>query len=200
MSLARTAAGAASWLASDPGEPGRSWALRPMDESVLALVAAVEQTAHPHPWNERHFRDSIASGYWAQMLVTEPQPDDPPAWADAPRLPDGCLLLGYLVAMPGVGETHLLDITTVPLHQRQGCARLLLGALTAWSRLQQAEWLWLEVRASNQAARTLYESLGFQQVGRRRDYYPDQGARREDAIVMSLALQPPASEAEEMRR
>jgi len=200
MSLTRMAAGAASWLASDAGDPGRSWALRPMDESVLALVASVEQTAHPHPWNERHFRDSIASGYWAQLLVTEPQPDDPPAWADAPRLSDGWLLLGYLVAMPGVNETHLLDITTVPLHQRQGCARLLLGALTAWSRLQQAEWLWLEVRASNQAARALYESLGFRQVGRRRDYYPDQGTRREDAIVMSLALTPQTADTAEATR
>ncbi|MEY5099361.1 MAG: hypothetical protein RJA36_2080 [Pseudomonadota bacterium] len=190
MSLSQMAAGVASWLASGAGDPGRPWALLPMDEAVLPLVAEVEKTAYAHPWGERHFRDSIASGYWAQMLVTEPQPDDPPAWIQAPCLPDGRLLLGYLVAMRGVGETHLLNITTVPMHQRQGCARLLLGALTAWSRLQGAEWLWLEVRAGNLAARALYESLGFQQVGLRRGYYPDQGARREDAVVMSLALAP----------
>lgn len=171
-------------------ETGRSWALVPMDESTVPLVAGVEKTAYAHPWGERHFLDSIASGYWAQMLVTAPEPGDPPGWDHAPRLPDGRLLLGYLVAMRGVDEVHLLNITTVPLHQRQGCARLLMGALLAWSRLQGADWLWLEVRAGNQAARSLYEGMGFQQVGLRRGYYPDRGALREDAVVMSKSLAP----------
>lgn len=193
MKLAGTPASGAdlsAWLAAEAAGAGRPWALVTMDESLLPLVAEVERGSHPHPWGEGHFRDSIAAGYWCQLLVTPALPGDPPAWDEAPRLADGRLLLAYLVAMPGYLETHLLNITTVPLHRRQGCARLLLEALQAWSRLQGAEFLWLEVRAGNQGARALYQDMGFDQAGLRRDYYPADGGQREDAVVMSLALLP----------
>jgi ribosomal-protein-alanine N-acetyltransferase len=182
-------------FASAAADPGRPWELVTLDDACLPLVVAVEAAAHSHPWGSGHFRDSIAAGYWCQLLVTPALPGDPADWKDAPRLPDGRLLLAYLVAMPGYRETHLLNITTVPRHRRQGCARLLLGALQVWSRWQEAECLWLEVRASNLGARALYEGLGFVQVGRRRDYYPAAEGQREDAIIMSLTL--PASEAED---
>ena len=190
MSLAAARHATPSWLASDEAGTGRPWALLALDETTLPLVAEIERTTHDHPWGEGHFRDSIAAGYWCQLLVTPALPGDPPAWADAPRLADGRLLLAYLVAMPGYRETHLLNITTVPLHRRQGCARLLLEALQAWSLWQDAECLWLEVRAGNQGARALYERQGFRQVGLRRGYYPADGAQREDAVVMSLPLAP----------
>lgn len=174
------------------GAPGngaaRGWELVPMDETVLPLIAEVEQTAYSHPWGLGHFSDSLRSGYWLQMLVTPPRADDPPEWAHAPRLPDGRWLLGYLVAMPGFEEVHLLNITTVPQHRRHGCARLMMAALIAWSRLQGALALWLEVRVSNLGAMALYESLGFRRLNVRKDYYPDGGNRREDALVMSLVL------------
>ena len=175
--------------------PGRGWALVPMAPEWVPLVAEVEKTAYGHPWNQRHFADSVQAGHWARLLVTEPDAlHDPAAWAVAPRLPDGRLLLGYLVAMRGVDEVHLLNITTLPLYRRQGVARLMLAALAAWTRLQGARWLWLEVRASNHSARALYERTGFVQVGLRRGYYPDAGARREDAVVMSLDLDLNATE------
>ena len=181
-------------FASGASDPGRPWELIAMDDACLPLVVEVEAATHFHPWGVGHFSDSIAAGYWCQLLVTPALPGDPAEWEDAPRLPDGRRLLAYLVAMPGYRETHLLNITTVPQYRRQGCARLLLGALQAWSRLQEAECLWLEVRAGNLGARALYEGMGFGQVGRRRDYYPAAGGQREDAIIMSLAL--PAFDAE----
>jgi len=185
-----------AWVESVVGDGTRPWALVPMDEAMLPLVAEVERASHSHPWGEGHFRDSIAAGYWCQLLVTPALPGDPADWGDAPCLPDGRLLLAHLVAMPGYLETHLLNITTVPQHRRQGCARLLLEALQAWSRLQGAECLWLEVRASNEGACALYEQVGFRQVGRRRDYYPAVDGQREDAVIMSLALASPVAEAE----
>ena len=51
--------------------------------------------------------------------------------------------------MKGVDEVHLLNITVAPAFQRQGWAPLMLEALAGWSRGQDAQWLWLEVRASN---------------------------------------------------
>jgi len=98
-------------------------------------------------------------------------------------------LLGYFVAMKGVDEVHLLNITVAPEFQRQGWARVLLDALAIWSRGQGAQWLWLEVRVSNQRALQIYESHGYRRVGQRKGYYPAHNGQREDAVVMSLALE-----------
>jgi [ribosomal protein S18]-alanine N-acetyltransferase len=167
----------------------RPLAFVPLDETLLPLVAEVEKTAYSHPWSLRHLRDSLLAGHLAQLLVTPPDPlRDPPAWLQAPALPDGRWLLGYCVAMRGVDEVHLLNLTTVPVHRRQGWARGMLQALSAWAMAQGLQAVWLEVRASNQAALALYQAEGFQAVGRRRGYYPDAGGRREDAIVMSRSL------------
>ncbi|MCY1553033.1 ribosomal-protein-alanine acetyltransferase [compost metagenome] len=118
------------------------------------------------------------------MLLGEALPGE----AASPGRTDGRVLLGYLVAMPGVDEVHLLNITVAPAHQRQGWARFMLDALVLWSRGQGAQWLWLEVRQGNVPARALYESYGFVQVGLRRGYYPAGSFQREDAVVMSLSL------------
>ncbi|WP_426148127.1 ribosomal protein S18-alanine N-acetyltransferase [Polaromonas sp. DSR2-3-2] len=147
-----------------------------MTPAWLPTVFRVEQSAYPHPWSERSFLDSLHAGYQAQLLTAGP--------AEQPEL------LGYFVAMKGVDEVHLLNIAVAPAFQRQGWARVMLDALSVWSRGQGAQWLWLEVRVSNVRARAVYQSHGFRQVGTRRNYYPASAAspRGEDAIVMSLKL------------
>lgn len=156
----------------------------PMTEADLDAVQAVEKSAYAHPWSLKHFRDSLQAGYPAMLLLGEALPGELP-W---PPRADGLVLLGYLVAMPGVDEVHLLNITVAPAHQRQGWARCLLDALVLWSRGQGAQWLWLEVRQGNAPARRLYERYGFTQVGLRKAYYPAGAFQREDAVVMSLNL------------
>lgn len=168
---------------TDP-QGGRRVAFEPMTEVDLGDVCEVEKLAYAHPWSRRHFADSLASGYPAVMLLGEARPGEV---AYPPRA-DGRVLLGYLVAMPGVDEVHLLNITVAPSQQRQGWASFMLDALGLWSRGQGAQWLWLEVRAGNAPARALYTRYGFQQVGLRRGYYPAGGLQREDAVVMSLNL------------
>lgn len=162
----------------------RRIAFEPMTEADLEAVRAVEVSAYAHPWSRKHFHDSLQAGYPAVLLLGEALPGEQGQTVRA----DGRVLLGYLVAMPGVDEVHLLNITVAPAHQRQGWARFMLDALVLWSRGQQAQWLWLEVRQSNEAARRLYQRYGFSQVGLRKGYYPDGHLRREDAIVMSLNL------------
>lgn len=164
-----------------PAAPPLHPRLVPMQPDTLPLVCAVEASAHAHPWRQGHFEDSLAAGHWAQLLVAESP-------ADTPRLPDGRCLLGYVVAMPGVDEAHLLNLTTTPQYQRQGWGRHLLQALSAWARSQHAQTLWLEVRASNQSALALYQRTGFVAVGQRRAYYPTHTREREDAVVMRLTL------------
>ena len=180
------------WHSADwpdaPGRPPRAAerriAFAPMTEADLDAVCEVEKSAYTHPWSRKHFADSLAAGYPAMLLLGEVLPGE----VVHPARADGRVLLGYLVAMPGVDEVHLLNITVAPAHQRQGWARFLLDALCLWSRGQRAQWLWLEVRASNAPARALYTGYGFKQVGIRKGYYPAGQSHREDAVVMSLNL------------
>lgn len=141
-----------------------------MRQEALAAVLALEQRSHADPWTAGHFADSLRAGHEAQLLM------------------GGTQLLGYFVAMPGVDEVHLLNITVAPEVQGQGWARLMLDALALWARGRQAQWLWLEVRASHARAQHVYQRHGFRPVGLRRRYYPHPSGTREDAIVMSQAL------------
>ena len=145
----------------------------PMGAAHLDAVLAIEQSAYSHPWSRGNFSDSMAAGYQLQCLV------------------GGADVLGYFVAMAGYREVHLLNITVAPAHQRQGWARVMLDALAIWSRGQQAEWLWLEVRAGNTRAQQIYEHCGFAPVGLRKGYYPAGHGQREDAVVMNLRLGAP---------
>lgn len=144
--------------------------LEPMLADRLEEVMRIEQRAYAHPWTRANFVDALQSGYEAQLLVA------------------GTSVLGYFVAMKGVEEVHLLNITVSPDAQGQGWARVLLDALDSWTRAQGVRWLWLEVRSSNQRAIHVYERHGYRRVGERRQYYPAGHGRREDAIVMSLQL------------
>lgn len=160
-----------------------------IDAAALDVIVPIESTAYAHPWQRRHFADSLAAGYTLQMLLLPAQATPATAtWQRAPALPDGRYVLGYWVAMPGVDEAHLLNLTTVPQHQRQGWARCMMQALLGWAQTQAAQTLWLEVRASNTAARALYAACGFAVVGVRKAYYPNGAGPREDAIVMQRPL------------
>ena len=142
----------------------------PLNLGQLDTLLAVEQRAYTNPWTRGNFIDALASGYETQLLM------------------GGDHLLGYFVAMMGVDEVHLLNLTVNPDYQRQGWARVLLEALGLWSRGRSAQWLWLEVRASNERAQHIYVTHGFRRVGERKRYYPAENGQREDAVVMSLAL------------
>ena len=136
----------------------------------LREVQLVEASAYAHPWTQANFRDALASGYLAQLLLADDE------------------LLGYFIAMKGVDEVHLLNVTVTPAYQRQGWARMMLDALAIWSRTEGAQWLWLEARASNLRAMQVYERHGYRRVGHRKAYYPAANGQREDAVVMSLRL------------
>jgi [ribosomal protein S18]-alanine N-acetyltransferase len=140
------------------------------DLASVDAVLAVENRAYAFPWTRANFADALGSGYQAQRLMA------------------GDELLGYFIAMQGVDEVHLLNITVAPEHQGQGWARVMLDALATWARGQATGWVWLEVRVSNARAIQVYLNQGFRRVGLRKAYYPNGYAPREDAIVMSLKL------------
>jgi ribosomal-protein-alanine N-acetyltransferase len=144
----------------------RNLSLRDVD-----AVVAVEHVAYAFPWSRGNFIDSLSAGYVAEMLIDE----------------QGAVL-GYYVAMPGVDEMHLLNLTVAPAWQRRGHSRVLLEALERRCQELALATLWLEVRAGNQRARQLYERRGFVEVGVRKHYYPAGLAKREDALLMSMPV------------
>lgn len=93
--------------------------------------------------------------------------------------PDG--LIGYVGAKRVAEELHIMTIVVRREHQRRGYAKTLIKAVL--EAHPGASTVYLEVRPSNAAARSLYESLGFQTTGRRLGYYGD-----EDALLMTLDL------------
>jgi ribosomal-protein-alanine N-acetyltransferase len=155
-------------MPTQPDRPEARWV--PITEALLDEVLRVENQAYSHPWTRGNFADSIQSGYALHALM------------------GGDTLIGYYVAMEGVDEVHLLNITVAPEFQGQGWAVMLLDALALWSRSREAEMLWLEVRVSNARAQQVYERYGFGRVGMRKNYYPADAGQREDAVVMSFRL------------
>jgi [ribosomal protein S18]-alanine N-acetyltransferase len=142
-----------------------------MQVDSLAQVMAIENAVYEWPWSQSNIADSIKAGYLCLKLMGGPQD-----------------LIGYMIAMKGVDEVHLLNITVAPPCLGQGWARVMLDALALWAREQKVEWLWLEARAGNVRALKVYEHYGFRRVGERKRYYPAANSQREDAIVMSYKL------------
>lgn len=141
---------------------------RPMQEADLPSVLATEQAAFSHPWTPGLFRDALSS-YQCWLICLNGQP------------------IGHGVLQLILDEAHLLNITINPNQQGQGYGLALLTHLMDQAQTQGARDCYLEVRASNQAAYRLYERFGFNEIGRRPNYYPAaQG--REDALVMACSL------------
>ncbi|SDF82957.1 ribosomal-protein-alanine N-acetyltransferase [Massilia sp. PDC64] len=145
--------------------------LRPMVVGDVDEVHALERSVFPHPWSRANFMDSLASGYDAWVL----------------REPAGALA-GYFLLMYALDEAHLLDVAVAaPLHGR-GVGRYLLDRIAARSRAQRMASILLEVRPSNTRALDVYRRYGYEEIGRRKGYYPAHEGRREDAIVMRYVL------------
>ena len=141
-----------------------------MRESDLETVADNEVAAYPHPWSYGIFEDCLQFCY--------------PSWvAENPRKE----VVGHAIMTLAVGEAHILNVCAHPHYQGMGLGRRLLDTLIDHAVGEAARRMFLEVRVSNQAARALYRSAGFTEVGVRKAYYPD-GPGREDAVVLSLNL------------
>ncbi len=95
-------------------------------------------------------------------------------------------IVGYAGVIVIAGEGEITNVAVLPEYRRRGIARCLVSAIEETARSLSAELLHLEVRESNEAARSLYESLEFDAVGRRRGYYTHP---REDAILMTKILE-----------
>lgn len=143
--------------------------LRPMQEADLAKVMETERTAYEFPWTEGIFRDCLRVGYICRVM----------------ELSRG--LVGHGIMSIAASECHLLNICIHPQYQRRGLGRRLVIHLLEVARRREVRMALLEVRQSHQHAYRLYTSLGFDEVGMRRNYYPARNGR-EHAIILAREL------------
>jgi ribosomal-protein-alanine N-acetyltransferase len=136
----------------------------------LRAVSAIEKESFPSPWSRWIFLAEL----------TQPVSH---FWVIGPAPPSPWQVWGYIIFWVVADEMHLLNLAVRSDQRRQGIAQTLLRKALEQSRTQGAQVAWLEVRPSNTAARALYESFGFQEVGRRPLYYAD---TEEDAILLAL--------------
>ena len=142
---------------------------RPMREDDLDEVLSIEREAYEFPWSREIFRDCLRVGYSCRVLER-----------------DG-VVNAYGMLQMAPGESRLLNLCVRNALHRRGLGRRLLALLIEVARSHHTEAVVLEVRPGNAAARRLYGSMGFTEVGVRRGYYPARSGR-EDAVVLSLAL------------
>ncbi|MDR9436334.1 MAG: ribosomal protein S18-alanine N-acetyltransferase [Thiohalophilus sp.] len=143
--------------------------IRAMTPTDLDEVMAIEEAIYNFPWTRGIFRDCLAVGYPCRVLQIEGR------------------LQAYAILSIAAGEAHILTLCVNPESHRRGYGELLLGDIVQLARERRVDSVYLEVRPSNQAAIRLYEKTGFQEIGIRPDYYPDEFGR-EDALVMALSL------------
>ena len=136
----------------------------PMAARHVAPIAALEQQCFSDPWSEAAIAPELKNPL-SLWLVAE----------------QGDTLLGYIGSQSVPPEADMMNLAVAPEARRQGIAEALVHALEAALREKGTESLTLEVRVSNLPARTLYEKLGFEPVGLRKNYYFHP---KEDACIL----------------
>ena len=147
-----------------------SSSISPMRPDDLDEVVTIERASFGMPWSRGAFLYEIEQNRVARCWVL--REDD--------------RIAAYLCLWEIADELHVTNIAVHPGLRRRGLARRLLGAILEDGRARRLRAVTLEVRPTNDEARTLYESFGFRVVGRRRGYYYDTG---EDALIMESDLQ-----------
>jgi ribosomal-protein-alanine N-acetyltransferase len=143
--------------------------IRPMAESDVSDVIAVERASYQFPWSEGIFRDCLRVGYICRVVTINDT------------------IIGYGVMSVGAGEAHILNLCISEVYRCRGVGKQLLTYLIDRGVATGMSEVFLEVRPSNTSAIRLYLAVGFEQVGMRRGYYQAVGGR-EDAAVLKLAL------------
>ena len=156
-----------------PGAPALTGvALRRAAPADLAEVAALERTCYGDPWPATAFASL---------------PDNSRVFFTVARQDLRDRLAGYVIAWYVMDEGELANLAVAPDARGQGIGRALLDAMLTDASRRGIAQVYLEVRESNIAARKLYSSREFEEVGRRKGYYR---SPVEDALILRHTLQP----------
>ena len=160
------------------GDAPLSVSIERMTEHDLLETVEIEEICGLSPWGWDSYHKELGSGQRAIMLVARVE-------GRQTSLEEGKRNAGFIVSRVVADELHVNNVAVRPQYRRMGIGSRLLNAALAQGATQGSRMAFLEVRASNQAARKLYEGCGFRRVGRRAGYYRDPS---EDALIMSVSM------------
>lgn len=135
-----------------------------MNENHVTQIAELEKLCFNDPWSQNSIASELDNKF-AFWLVAE----------------ENGKVLGYIGSQTVLGETDMMNIATHPDYRKNGIGTALVNALIDDLAKQGSHSLMLEVRASNNTAISLYNKLGFSEVGRRKNYYRNP---KEDALIL----------------
>lgn len=142
--------------------------IRLLTAADIAGMTAIEQACFAHPWSAASFESAFKVGhtvFFGAMV--------------------GATLAGYAGLQELYGEGAVTNVGVLPDFRRQGIGEALMCAMVRYGVEHAVESISLEVRESNAAARALYEKLGFEALGVRKEFYT---APKEDAVIMRKVL------------
>lgn len=143
--------------------------IRALEKRDMTAIHVVEKLTQPAPWAFEvlsHCFDIGAVGYVVEMNDQ---------------------LVGFIMAILHPWEGHILNLCVHPRFQRQGIGRALMQCILQMAQEKKVGMICLEVRCKNVSAIALYKSMGFIQIGERKNYYPTVTGR-EDALVFAKDL------------
>ena len=135
-----------------------------MDASHVDAIAELEKVCFHDPWSVNAITSELSNplSLWVVAM-------------------DGDKLAGYVGSQSVMGWADMMNIAVAPDFRRMGVAANLIGELVNRLKANRVNCLTLEVRASNEPAIALYQKFGFEQVGRRPNYYRNP---KEDALIL----------------
>jgi ribosomal-protein-alanine N-acetyltransferase len=142
-----------------------------MKEDDLVSVMEIEYLSFPHPWRRSTFIGELGNYPFSIPFVILHSPNE--------------RLMGYIILWFMQKEVQISNFALHPDFRRKGVGEAVLRDILDKVTKEGASGIFLEVRPSNRAARSLYEKLGFKILGKKKNYYqsPD-----EDALVMGRNL------------
>ncbi|MFA9489388.1 MULTISPECIES: ribosomal protein S18-alanine N-acetyltransferase [unclassified Mannheimia] len=144
--------------------------IEPIAEQDFERLFEIEQNAHLVPWSKGTLLNNQGEKYLNLKLVENNQ------------------IVAFAISQIVLDEATLFNIAVDPAFQEKGFGKRLLSELILQLQQKNVATLWLEVRESNQTAQKLYNSLGFNEVTIRKNYYPTPEGGKENAVIMALYL------------
>lgn len=136
----------------------------PMGKCHVTSVAELEAICFPDPWSEKSVESELDNPLSLWLVAADEEK-----------------VVGYVGSQTVLGETDMMNVAVDPDYRRQGIAEKLIEQLICKLRQAGSHCLTLEVRVSNEKAISLYEKMGFVEIGRRPRYYRNP---REDALIL----------------
>ena len=135
-----------------------------MTADDVSQVAQLEALCFSHPWSKSSIAGELVNPLSLWIVAVEKN-----------------AVVGYIGSQSVLGEADVMNIAVQPEYRNRGIARNLILNLVAMLKKNRVHCLTLEVRASNENAIHLYQTLEFVQIGRRPNYY---SAPKEDALIL----------------